>query len=169
MISQDVPSKLKFMSDFSALYLFRKLEAGIMFANINFGEARYRDIDVTYKPFANYQLHVAYSADMSDRWELEPLILMRGGRYIKSQAGIAVMVRYQHNIWACISFRDPAIWGFGFGADLVRGVKLSYNFNVSSSIPAGIYNNHEIALGLNIKDLARRPGQDGSGKKDIRK
>ena len=68
MIQQDVSSKLKFMSDFSALYLFKGIEAGIMFANINFGDAKYDEVDVTYKPFVNYQFHAAYSLRIDDSW-----------------------------------------------------------------------------------------------------
>ncbi len=83
MIRQDVSSKLKFMSDFSALYLFKGLEAGIMFSNINFGDAKYKEVEVTYKPLANYQLHAAYSYPLNDRWNINPLIYLRGGKFIK--------------------------------------------------------------------------------------
>ena len=156
MIRQDVSSKLKFMSDFSALYLFKGIEAGIMFANINFGDAKYNEVDVTYKPLANYQLHAAYSYQVNDRWDINPLIYLRGGKFIKSQIGIASMVKYQDNIWGSLSFRDPGIWGFGFGANIAKGIRFSYNFNFASSVALNIYNNHEIAIGVNIKDLVKK-------------
>jgi type IX secretion system PorP/SprF family membrane protein len=156
MIQQDVSSKLKFMSDFSALYLFKGIEAGIMFANINFGDAKYDEVDVTYKPLANYQLHAAYSFLIGERWNVNPLIYFRGGKYIAGQVGIASMVKYQNNFWGSLSFRDPGIWGFGFGANIAKGIRFSYNFNFASSVALNIYNNHEIALGVNIKDLVKK-------------
>lgn len=156
MIQQDVSSKLKFMSDFSALYLFKGIEAGIMFANINFGDTKYDEVDVTYKPLANYQLHAAYSFLIGERWNVNPLIYFRGGKYITGQVGIASMVKYQNNIWGSLSFRDPGIWGFGFGANIAKGIKFSYNFNFASSVALNIYNNHEISIGVNIKDLVKK-------------
>jgi type IX secretion system PorP/SprF family membrane protein len=156
MIQQDVSSKVKFMSDFSALYLFKGIEAGVMFANINFGDAKYKEVDVTYKPLANYQLHGAYSWQINDRWEVNPIIYLRGGKYIQNQIGIASMVKYQDNIWASLSFRDPGILGFGFGADIAKGIEFSYNFNFATTVAMNIYNNHEIAIGVNIKDLFRK-------------
>jgi type IX secretion system PorP/SprF family membrane protein len=156
MTQQDVSSKLKFMSDFSALYLFRGIEAGIMFANINFGNAKYEEVDVTYKPFANYQLHAAYSFLIGERWNINPLIYFRGGKYIPGQVGIASMVKYQNNIWGSLSFRDPGIWGFGFGANIAKGIRFSYNFNYAPSVALNIYNNHEIGLGINIKDMVKK-------------
>jgi type IX secretion system PorP/SprF family membrane protein len=156
MIQQDVSSRLKFMSDFSALYLFKGFEAGIMFANINFGDAKFKEVDVTYKPLANYQLHAAYSFLVSDRWKINPLIYLRGGKFIKSQVGIASQVIYQDNLWCSFTFRDPGIWGLGFGANIARGIKFSYNFNFASSVALNIYNNHEVSIGVNIKDLVKR-------------
>lgn len=156
MTQQDVSSKLKFMSDFSALYLFRGIEAGIMFANINFGDAKYNEVDVTYKPFVNYQLHAAYSWQINDRWNINPLAYFRGGKFISSQIGIASMVKYQNKIWGSLSFRDPGIWGFGFGAKIAKGIEFSYNFNFASSVALNIYNNHEISIGVNIKDLVKK-------------
>ena len=144
------------MSDFSALYLFKGIEAGVMFANINFGDAKYEEVDVTYKPFANYQLHAAYSYPVNDRWDISPLIYFRGGKFITGQVGIASMVKYQNNIWGSLSFRDPGIWGFGFGANIAKGIRFSYNFNFASSVALNIYNNHEISIGVNINDLIKK-------------
>ncbi len=158
LTQQDVKSKLKFMSDFSALYVFKGLEAGIMFANINFGDAKYRDVDVTYKPLANYQVHAAYNYGINDRWTINPLAYLRGGRYIKSQLGIGTRIIYQDNLWAGISYRDPSIVGIGIGANITGGIRFSYNFNFATSVAMGIYNNHEFALGVDLGKLIRKPG-----------
>lgn len=149
----DVSSRLKFMSDFSALYLFRGIEAGLMFANISFGEAKYEEVDVTYKPLANFQAHAAYTHRFNDRWSANPLAYIRGGRYIKSQFGLAARAVYQDKIWGCVSFRDPGIWGVGIGAEVSRAIQLSYNFNFASSISLDVFNTHEIGLGLNVRKL----------------
>jgi type IX secretion system PorP/SprF family membrane protein len=156
MIQQDVSSKLKFMSDFSALYLFNRIEAGIMFANINFGNAKYKEVDVTYKPLANYQLHAAYSFPINNRWNINPLIYLRGGKFIKSQVGIASKLMYRDNLWGSVAFRDPGIWGVGIGANIAKGIKFSYNFNFASSVALSIFNSHEISIGINLKDLVKK-------------
>ena len=157
MISQDTPSKMKFMSEFSALYLFRQLEAGIMFTNITFGNARYSEVNVTYKPFAMYQVHAAYSFRIHENWKVDPLIYLRGGKFIKSQAGIASRVIYRDNVWMGLTFRDPGIWGTGFGANITKGIKFSYQFNFASAIAMNIYNNHEVSIGINLKELKKEP------------
>ncbi len=54
-----------------------------MFANINFGDAKYKEVDVSYKPLANYQMHAAYSFLVSERWKIAPLVYLRGGKFIK--------------------------------------------------------------------------------------
>lgn len=149
----DIRSKLKFMSDFSAVYLFKGLEAGFMFANINFGDAKYPDIDVSYKPLANYQFHAAYSYPVSDRWLLNPLVYYRDGKYIKGQIGIAARMVYQEKLWGSISFRDPSIWGIGLGAEVLDGIRFSYNFNFAGSVELNLFNNHEVALGIDIRKL----------------
>ncbi len=153
MLQADVSSKLKFMSDFSALYTFKGIEAGIMFANINFGDAKYEEVDVTYKPLANYQVHVAYTYKLNDKWVIDPLVYFRGGKYIKGQLGIAARVMYLNNLWGSLSFRDPGIWGTGIGGNITKSIQLSYNFNFASSVSLNVYNTHEIALGLNIRKM----------------
>jgi type IX secretion system PorP/SprF family membrane protein len=149
----DVSSKLKLMTDFSALYLFKGLEAGIMFANISFGDAKYDEVDVTYKPLANFQAHAAYLYRFNDRWSVNPIAYIRGGRYIQSQVGLATRVSYQDRIWGSVSFRDPGIWGAGFGAEITKAIQLSYSFNFASSISLDVFNTHEIGLGLNVRKL----------------
>jgi type IX secretion system PorP/SprF family membrane protein len=156
LTQQNVRSKLKFMSDFSVLYLFKGLEAGIMFANINFGDAKYKEVDVTYKPLANYQVHAAYSYNLTDRWMINPLIYMRGGKYIKSQIGIGSRIVYQNNLWAGITYRDPSIFGIGLGANIAGGIRFSYNFNFETSVAMNIYNSHEIAIGIDLGKLIKR-------------
>jgi type IX secretion system PorP/SprF family membrane protein len=150
LVNQDIKSKLKFMSDFSAVYLYKGLETGILFSNINFGDATYSETDAKYKPLANFQFHASYAYNVSETWDVTPLIILRGGRFIRSQFEIASMVSYQKKIWGSLVFRDPAVWGAGIGANIDRGIKIAYNFNFASNVGLGIYNNHEFAIGINI-------------------
>jgi type IX secretion system PorP/SprF family membrane protein len=151
LVNRDVKSKIKFMSDFSGVYKYMGLETGIMFSNINFGDASYADAEETkYKPLANFQFHASYDYGISENWNLAPLIILRGGKYIKSQFEIASLVSYQKKIWGSLVFRDPAVWGAGIGANIDRGLKIAYNFNFASNVGLGIYNDHEIAIGINI-------------------
>jgi type IX secretion system PorP/SprF family membrane protein len=155
LLSADIKSKLKFMSDVSAVYSFKGIEAGFLFSNINFGESKYNDISIKYKPLANYQIHASYSYVISEKWEVDPLVILRGGKYIKSQVEVASSVVYQKRVWASLLFRDPGIWGMGLGANIGKGIKVGYNFNLASSVAPGIYNNHEISIGINIFEFIK--------------
>jgi type IX secretion system PorP/SprF family membrane protein len=155
LISADVTSKLKFMSDASMVYVYKGLEAGFLFSNINFGDAKYQQVPLHYKPMANYQIHASYLYSISDRWDVTPLIILRGGKYIKSQFEIASQVVYQKKVWGSLLFRDAGIWGVGIGASLSKGLKIGYNFNIASSVAPRFYNNHEISIGINIFEFTK--------------
>jgi type IX secretion system PorP/SprF family membrane protein len=164
LISANVTSKLKFMSDVSVVYSFKGIDAGFLFSNINFGDSKYQDVDVHYKPLANYQVHASYNYIVSDKWDINPLVLLRGGRYIKSQLEIASSVVYLKTIWGSLLFRDPGIWGIGVGGNIIKGLKLGYNFNFASTVASRFYNNHEIVLGINFFEFSRRKKQETSSK-----
>jgi type IX secretion system PorP/SprF family membrane protein len=166
LINSNLTSKLKFMSDFSAVYSYRKLEAGILFSNINFGDAKYQDVNVHYKPLSNFQIHADYDFNLSDKFEVTPIMILRGGRYIKSQFEIASEVAYQKRVWGSLMFRDPGIWGIGIGANISRGLKIGYNFNLATSTAMKYFNNHEICVGINIFELSRSKSEDNMLKSD---
>jgi type IX secretion system PorP/SprF family membrane protein len=155
LLSADVTSKLKFMSEVSAVYKYKGIEAGFLFSNINFGDSKYQEVDVHYKPLANYQIHASYLYSISEKWDVSPLIILRGGKYIKSQFELASSVVYQKKIWASLLYRDPGIWGVGIGTNIGKGFKIGYNFNIASSVAARFYNNHEICIGINIFELTK--------------
>lgn len=46
------------------------------------------------------------------------------------------------------------------GANINKGLKIGYNFNIASSVAPGIYNNHEITLGINIFKFTTPKGVD---------
>jgi type IX secretion system PorP/SprF family membrane protein len=153
LVQEDISSKLKFMSDFSVAYLFKGIEAGILVSNINFGDMKYAEATTSYKPFANYQIHAAYTYAINEQWTVNPLMFWRDGTYIKGQFGLAARGIYQDRLWASLSFRDPSIFGIGIGAELIKGLNMSYNFNFASSVKLNAFNNHEIALGFDIREF----------------
>jgi type IX secretion system PorP/SprF family membrane protein len=159
LLSANVTSKLKFMSDVSAVYSIKGLEAGFLFSNINFGDSKYQALDVHFKPLANYQVHASYDYRISEKWNVNPLLILRGGKYIKSQLEVASSVVYQKNLWGSVLFRDPGIWGIGVGGNIMKGIKLGYNFNFASAVSSRYYNNHEIVLGFNIFEISNSRSQ----------
>ncbi|NSW95034.1 MAG: PorP/SprF family type IX secretion system membrane protein [Bacteroidales bacterium] len=154
LINQNVKSKLKFMSDASAVWKWNRLETGFMFTNISFGDAGYDEVDVTYKPLANFQIHALYDFSVSEKLNLIPIVVVRGGKYIKSQYEIATQILYQQKVWLSLAYRDPGIIGAGVGASIGKSLKISYNFNFASDVAMNVFNNHEINLGFNIFELA---------------
>lgn len=155
LLSANVTSNLKFMSDFSAVYTYKGIEAGFLFSNINFGDSKYQKSGVHYKPLANYQFHASYLYSISEKWDVTPLAILRGGKYIKSQFEVAAAVVYQKKVWGSLVFRDPGIWGIGIGVNINKGLKIGYNFNIASAVAPRFYNNHEISIGINIFEFTK--------------
>lgn len=150
LVQQDINSKVKFMSDFSIVYKWKDLDAGFLFSNISFGDASYKEVDLKYNPLANFQFHASYLYNFAEGWDLSPLFIVRGGKYIKPQFEVASQVIWQKRFMASLVFRDPGVLGFGIGANIGSGLKVAYNFNFATNVAMGVFNNHEITLGINI-------------------
>lgn len=150
LISQDINSKLKFMSDFSVVYTWQGLETGFLFSNISFGDASYKEVALKYNPLSNFQFHATYLYSFAENWDVAPLIIVRGGKYIKSQFEIASQVVYLKRFRGSLVFRDPGVLGFGIGANIDKGLKISYNFNFATNVALGAFNNHEFSIGFNL-------------------
>jgi len=156
LISQDINSKLKFMSDVSAVWLWQRFESGIMLSNISFGDASYKEVKLKYNPLSNFQVHATYQFNVNDDWEIIPLVLYRGGQYIKGQVEIASQVLWQKKLSGSLVFRDPDIIGFGLGVNISKILKIGYNFNYGTNVASGVLNNHEISIGINIFELVSK-------------
>ncbi|MCX6254981.1 MAG: PorP/SprF family type IX secretion system membrane protein [Bacteroidia bacterium] len=156
LINQDVKSKLKFMSDVSVVWTWQGIEAGFMFSNISIGDAGYKEVDLKYNPMANFQFHATYLYNIAENWDVSPLVIIRGGKYIKSQFELASQVMYLKKLWGSLVFRDPGVFGFGFGANIDKGLKIAYNFNFATNVALGVFNNHEISVGFNIFEYLRK-------------
>jgi hypothetical protein len=150
LISQDINSKLKFLSDVSAVWSWQRIEAGIMFSNITFGDASYKEVKLKYNPLSNFQVHATYQYNINDDWEVIPLVLFRGGKDIEGQLEVASQVVWQKKLNGSLVFRDPGILGFGLGANIGKGLKIGYNFNYATNVAMGVLNNHEISIGINL-------------------
>lgn len=157
LIRMDINSKLKFMSDVSAVWTWKGAEAGFMFSNITINDAGYKEVDLKYNPMANYQVHATYLYNIDEEWDVSPLVIVRGGKYILSQFEIASQVVYMNKFRASLVYRDPAVFGFGAGMNIGKGLEIGYNFNLATNVTMGAFNNHEISLGLNIFEYLIKP------------
>ncbi|HBH85932.1 MAG TPA: hypothetical protein DDY34_19300 [Bacteroidales bacterium] len=150
LISQDVNSKLKFMSDFSAVWIWKGAEAGFSFSNITLNDASYKDVNLKYSPLANFQFHTTYLYSFAEDWDLSPLVIVRGGKYIKSQFEIAIQIEYMKRFSGSLMYRDPGTLGAGAGIKIDKGLQVGYNFNLATNVTMGAFNNHEISIGINL-------------------
>jgi hypothetical protein len=159
LVQEDVKSKVKFTSDFSLVYEWKGVEAGFLFSNISFGNATYKNVNLVYNPVSNYRFHASYLYKINDEWDVDPLVIIRGGKYVKTQFEIASQVVWQKRFMASLVFREPGIFGIGAGAEITKGLKIYYNFNFATNVAMGIFNNHEISLGFNIFDYIGKKDQ----------
>jgi type IX secretion system PorP/SprF family membrane protein len=157
LVQQDVKSKLKFMSDVSLVYSWKGLEAGFVLSNISFGDATYKEAEqLKYNPLANVQFHASYLYTVAENWDILPLVIIRGGKNIKTQFEIASQVIWQKKLMGSLVFRDPGVIGLGLGANISKGIKLYYNFNFATNVSMNALNNHEVTLGFNIFEYISR-------------
>ncbi|MBE0674643.1 MAG: PorP/SprF family type IX secretion system membrane protein [Bacteroidales bacterium] len=150
LIDGDIKSSIKFMSDFSVVYRWENVEAGLLFTNITFGDANYAEVETVYKPLANFQFHTSYNYALNEEWDLMPLVIVRGGKYVRSQFEMAVQAVYADRFRGSVVYRDPSILGVGLGADIINGLKFGYNFNMATNVTMNAFSSHEVTLGINI-------------------
>jgi type IX secretion system PorP/SprF family membrane protein len=150
-------SKLKFATDMSALYRYNGFDAGLLFSNIMFGTAKYRNSDMTYKPLKNYQLHASYNIKAADRLEIKPVMIFRGGEKMPSQFEVAPTVTWNKRIWATAVFRTGGVFGAGFGGEVVDGLILNYSYNMSSNVALNTFSSHQLTMGFNLRKMMKRP------------
>jgi len=136
-----------------------------MISNISFGDASYKEVNLKYNPLANFQVHATYLYSVNDNWEIIPIAIYRGGKYIKGQFEIASQVVWQKKLIGSLVFRDPGIIGVGLGVNINKGLKIAYNFNYATNVAMGVLNNHEISLGINISELFTKKAEAETGHK----
>lgn len=153
LINSDINSKIKFMSDFSVAYNWQNLDAGFLFSNISFGDASYKEVELKYNPLSNFRFHASYLYEISESWAVTPLVIIRGGKYIKSQFEMAAQVEWLKRVWGSVVFRDPGILGAGVGGKIIKGLSIGYNFNAASNVALNAFNSHEVTLCIDLKDF----------------
>lgn len=143
-------SKIKFATDISALYHFREINAGILFSNIMFGTAQYKNNSLTYKPLKNYQVHASYNLKVGTNWNFRPTILVRGGQNVPMQFEVAPTVMWDKRIWAAIIYRTGGVLGGSFGGEIVNGLMINYSYNLSSNVAMSTFGSHQVTLGVRL-------------------
>ena len=147
-------SLLKFATDVSALYRYRDIEAGVLFSNIMFGIVKYRNTDLTYKPFRNYTVHAAWDIRLDDKWSVKPAAIIRGGKNVPMQYELAPTVKYNNRIWMTVLYRTSGIIGLGIGGEIIEGVLLNYSYDLNSSMATSVsfnaYGSHQVTLGVKL-------------------
>jgi len=143
-------SKLKFASDFSVLYRYKQAEGGILFSNLMFGTAKYRNTDLKYKPLKNYLLHASYLFDIDDKWSVKPTAILRGGQNIPVQFEIAPTITWNDRFWGTTVYRTCGIFGFGLGGEVFDGILVNYSYNLSSNVALNTFGSHQLSLGVRI-------------------
>ena len=147
-------SRLKFATDFSALYRFSDLEAGIYFSGIMFGNAIYDNKDLVYNPAMNYQVHAAWNFRLDEKWSLKPYLLYLGTENAPAQGELLVHVGYTDRLWGNLMYRTDAIWGVGVGGEIYHGIILNYAYNFSHNMPSNTFSGHIVTLGFNLSALS---------------
>jgi type IX secretion system PorP/SprF family membrane protein len=146
-------SKLKFATDFSALYRYKMFEAGFIFSNLMFGKVHYKDIALTYKPFRNYLVHAAYQFEFDDRWSLKPMMILRLGNNVPPQIDFSAGVGWTKRFWAAATYKSGGIYGIGIGGEVYKGIILNYSYNFSQNIPVQTFGSQQLTLGVKIFKL----------------
>ncbi|MDX9727181.1 MAG: PorP/SprF family type IX secretion system membrane protein [Bacteroidales bacterium] len=155
-------SKIKFATDFSALYRYKDFEAGFLFSNVMFGSAKYNSSDIEYKPTKNYLLNFSYNYRIDRDWDIKPFILLRGGQNYPVQLELASQISYEKKVWGTAVFRTGGIWGLGLGSEVITGVLLNYSYNFCSNVSLNSFGSHQVTLGLRVSDLVA--GRQKTGK-----
>jgi type IX secretion system PorP/SprF family membrane protein len=153
MMNKDVKSKMKFISDFSMVYVNRRFQSGFLFSNVGITDYKYAEVQVKYSPFMTYQIHANYAIPIQGIWTLTPLIISRGGKDIGNQLEIATNLMYKNKFWGNIAHRGKSIFCVGFGMDISKALIFNYTYNISTSIAVNSFQNHELSIGLRLSDL----------------
>lgn len=153
MINKDVKSKMKFISDFSAVFCWNRFHSGALFSNVGISDYKYTDVDVKYSPFMTYQFHASYAFPIQDLWTLTPMMIYRGGSNSKNQTEFASHINYKEKIWGNLAWRGKNIFCVGFGMDISKGFLFNYNYNLSTATTVNAFQNHELSIGIRLGDL----------------
>jgi type IX secretion system PorP/SprF family membrane protein len=143
-------SKLKFASDFSALYRAGALDVGVLFTNLMFGTVRYDNSDLNYKPLKNYVIHGSYLVSAGDHWKFKPTVVFRGGENTPLQFEVAPTITWNDRLWLTGIYRSNGILGAGLGGEVYDGFYMNYTYNMSTGVDFSAFGSHQFTLGMRI-------------------
>lgn len=151
----DQESKLKFVSDFSALYRYKQIEAGVLFSNLMYGNVHYKNSDMTYKPFKNYVVHASYLVTLDADWTVRPALVFRGGQHVPSMLDLSAALTWTERFYASAQIRSSGVFGIGLGGEICKGILLNYSYNMSKNLPMDTFGSHQVTLGVEIFKLGK--------------
>jgi len=145
---------LSFSLDAAVYYKHEKF--GIGFSAINLNSPRINlatDASVTYRPA--YFLMGHYNWQMTDKFSLHPHVLLKTD-FIKVQPEIALILRYNGNIFGGLAFRgydansiDAVV--FLAGMQITKNIMLAYSYDLSiGSLQSFNSGSHEVVLNYNL-------------------
>jgi type IX secretion system PorP/SprF family membrane protein len=149
-------SKVLFATDISALYRYKQAEAGILFSNMMFGNAKYRNVDLTYKPLKNYLLHASYLFKLDEKWAVKPTVILRGGQKIPVMVELSPTVVWKENFWGTARFRSGGILGMGLGGEVYKGIIVNYSYNIITNVSLYTFGSHQLTMGIRIMDFMKK-------------
>jgi type IX secretion system PorP/SprF family membrane protein len=143
-------SYVKFATEISALYRYRRVEAGIVFSNMMFGVVKYPNSDLTYEPFKNYVLHSSYLSAIDEIWSIRSTVILRGGHNIPAQIELSPTIIWNNRLWATTFLRSAGILGLGAGGEVYDGIILNYSFGIGTQIILNTFGSHQLTLGVKL-------------------
>ena len=156
LIYGQAKSNILFATDISALYRYKHIEGGILFSNVIFGIARYKNTDLTYKPFSNYLLHASYNFNANDSWSVSPTIILRGGQNIPVQLEISPTVTWKNRFWGTTFYRSSGTFGIGAGGEIYDGIILNYSYNYITNISLYSFGSHQLSMGIRLFNFKKK-------------
>ena len=121
-----------------------------------FGTVKYRDNDMSYKPFKNYLLHASYLFTLDKNWTAKPTFILRGGQNIPVQLEIGTNLTWNDRLWGTVLVRSPGIFGLGFGVKIFDGIILNYSHNISTGDLLYTFGSNQLTLGIKFDSLVKK-------------
>ncbi len=150
LINGQGSSKLKFASDVSALYRYKRAEAGLLFSSVTYGSVRYNNTETSYRPLKYYLMHFSYLYTIDDKWSARPAIMLRGGQYTQTRLELAPSVTWNGRFWGTMMYRTGGVLGMGFGGEIFEGLILNYSYNLISNASTHNFGSNQLSLGVKI-------------------
>jgi type IX secretion system PorP/SprF family membrane protein len=143
---------LGFDGDFGLFYSLKNLKVGISVPNILQGRTQ---LDFPTLEGFQFERHMvfygAYKFDLNDTWKVEPSVMVKDYKLVKTQLDINAMVTYNNLVSIGLGFRTEvgmlARVGLNIKDKFVVGYAYEFASSAMSSFSSG---SHEVLLGMKI-------------------